>query len=193
MRKSRTKIFYFLLTILFTSCYNSVLVDEFGTVWKKTNCNLWISQNGKLALQSFDVSDMKNKKNVFIDHFSNGKPLNGLIDTITFRYLGNYFYKDKNHVYNHNSMADGGHFLIVEEADSKTFIILGNFYGKDKTSIYSTRDRKLDLVDYATFKTSSETDYYAKDKNGYCNMGEKIDTINADDELKKIIQKLEKL
>jgi hypothetical protein len=168
-------------------------VDQYGITWKKTDYDLWISQNGELAIKSIDVSDRKTKKEVYIDHFFDGKSLNSEIDTLTFKYLGNYFYKDKNHVYNHYVMSDGGNFTIVDGADPKTFITIGVCYAKDKTSIYDQRNGKLEMVDYTTFKTSGEIGCFAKDKNGYYFWDEKIDTTNADEELKKIIHKLNEL
>lgn len=195
MKKSRIKARFIqclILIILTSSCNNSKSINENGIIWSKTKYDLWISQKGELAILSFDVSDENNKKEVFIDHFSNGKSLNSIIDTTTFKYLGNYFYKDKNHVYRHYNMSDGGHF-IIEDADSKSFELLGDCYAKDNTSIYGQTHGKLDMVDYKTFKFSDEFGCYAKDKNDYYFWGEKIDTTNADDDLKKVISDLDEL
>jgi len=193
MHTNRTRFIQCLiLMILASSCNNSKSIDKNGITWRKTKYDLWISQKGKLAIQSFDVSDGAHKKEVFIDHFSNGKSLNSVIDTTTFKYLGHYFYKDKNHVYRHYDMSDGGQ-LIIEDANSRSFNLLGGCYAKDNTSIYGQRHGKLDRVDYKTFKFSDKFGCYAKDKNGYYFWGEKIDTTNADDDLKKIIKELNEL
>jgi hypothetical protein len=189
----KTFILGLVLMILGSSCDNSKSVDKYGMTWRKTGYDLWISQNGKLAIKSFDVSDGVTKKNVFIDQFPDGKSLNSIVDTITFKDLGNYFFKDKNHVYKHYDMSDGGHFIIVDRADPKTFIIINDCYAKDKTSIYCQRLGRLDMVDYKTFKTTTETGCFAKDKNGFYFQDEKIDTTNTDVELQKIIKKLKKL
>ncbi|MGX7668760.1 hypothetical protein [Flavobacterium pedocola] len=183
-----------LVLMLFgSSCYNSNAVDKYGMTWRKTSYDLWISQNGKLAIKSFEVADDGTKENIFIDQFPDGKSLNSIVDTLTFKNLGNYFYKDKNHVYKHYDMSDGGHFLMVDGADPKTFIIISDCYAKDKTSVYCERYGRLDMVDYETFKTTDEIGCFAKDKNGYYFRDEKIDTTSADEELQKIIQKLKKM
>ncbi len=193
MKKKKTAIILFLiLVILVTTLYYFISIDAYGIVWRKTNYDLWISQKGKLAIRSFDVSDLTTKKEVFIDHFSDGRSLNGLIDTKTFKYVGNYFYKDKNHVYLHYDMSDGGHINIIEGADPTSFNLFG-CNAKDKNSIYDQRNGKLDMVDYETFKTSSKIGCYAKDKNEFYFYGEIIDTTNADKELKKIMTKLNEL
>ncbi|MDI9308670.1 MAG: DKNYY domain-containing protein [Limnohabitans sp.] len=181
-----------LLLTLGVSCYNYKSIDKNGMVWIKTNYDLWKSIDGKLAVQSFDVSDLTSKKEIFIDRFTNGKQLKNIIDTTSFEYLGNYFYKDKNYIYYHYDTSDGGNFHLIEDADPKTFTLIG-WYAKDKKSIYDPRHGKLDKIDYQTFKTSEEVGSFAKDKNGYYFWGENIDTLDADNELKETINILNEM
>lgn len=193
MGENRIKMLLILLLLtLGVSCYNNKTIDKNGIVWIKTKFDLWKSIDGKLAVQSFDVSDLTTKNEVFIDCFANGKELKGIIDTLTFEYLGNYFYKDKNYIYYHYDTSDGGNFHLIEDADPKSFNLLG-WYAKDKNSIYDPRHGKLDKIDYQTFKTSDELGSFAKDKNGFYFYGEIIDTANADSDLKEIVNTLSEI
>lgn len=163
--------------------------------WKKTNFDLWKSKNGDLAIKTQEA----NEEGIFIDRFISelcceGNKIKNVIDTLTFKYLGSSFYKDKNNVYTHYAMADGGNFWIVEEADAKTFEVIGNScYAKDKNYIYGERVMKMNSVDYKTFKTCDDCGCFAKDKNGYYFWDSKIDITDIDEETKKIIERLKKL
>jgi hypothetical protein len=166
--------------------------------WKKTNFNLWKSKNGDLAIKTQEA----NEEGIFIDRFISelcceGDKIKNVIDTLTFKYLGSSFYKDKNNVYTHYAMSDGGNFWIVEKADAKTFEVIGNScYAKDKKYIYGERAMKMDSVDYKTFKTCDDCGCYAKDKNEYYFWESKIDITDitdSDEETKKIIERLKKL
>ncbi len=119
-----------------------------------------------------------------------------IIDSATFKYLGSSFYKDKNHVYTHNSRLDGGNFWIVENADVKTFEVIGNScYAKDKNFIYAERAIQMPNIDYKTFKTCGDCGCYAKDKNGYFFWDTKIDPkqMLESDEGRKAFEQLAKL
>lgn len=161
--------------------------------WTKTKSGLWKSKNGDLGLKTTEATDVGIFIDKYISHFSDGQPLIEVIDLETFTFLGSSFYKDKNHIYTHYAMADGGNFWIVEEADVKTFEILGNCYAKDKNHIFGERAMKMDSVDYKSFKTCTDCACYAKDKNGFYFWDSKIDLKEIDDEeTSKIIEKLKK-
>lgn len=163
--------------------------------WRKTNFELWRSKNGDLGIKTQEA----NEEGVFIDRFitelcCEGDKIKNVIDTPTFKYLGSSFYKDKNNVYTHYAMADGGNFWIVEEADVKTFDVIGkSCYAKDKSFIYGERAMKMSNVDYKTFKTCDDCGCYAKDKNGYYFWDTKMDLTNSDEETQKIIERLKRL
>lgn len=162
--------------------------------WKPTSFGLWRSKNGDLAIKSQAGSDVGISIDKYIsDLADSGKPIRSVIDTVTFRYVGNSFYKDKNHVYTHYAMVDGGNFWIVQDADPQTFEALGSCYAKDKNYIYGERAMKMDSVDYKTFKTSKECSCFAKDKNGFYFWDDKINLKEADPETLLMVDKLKKL
>lgn len=156
-------------------------VDSFNSLldWKETNFGLWRSKNGDLAIKTREGND----EGIFIDRYitelcCEGGPIKDIIDTATFKYLGSSFYKDKNNVYTHYTMLDGGNFWIVENADVPTFEVIGNScYAKDKNYIYGERAMQMPDIDYKTFKTCDDCGCYAKDRNGYYFWDTKIDTV----------------
>lgn len=162
--------------------------------WKKTSFDLWRSKNGDLAIKTKAGSDVGISIDQYISEMADsGKPIKYVIDTVTFRYVGSSFYKDKNHVYTHFVMAHGGNFWIVQGADPQTFESLGKCYAKDKNNIYGERAMKMDSMDYATFKTCNECNCYAKDKNGFYFWDDKINLKEADPETLLMVDKLKKL
>ncbi len=148
---------------------STVVKDRLAILdWKKLECGLWLSKNGTLAFKT-EARDERGEVSIkFINELCcDGATLSATIDTTTFKFLGSSFYKDKNHVYTHFTMDDGGNFWILEEADVTTFEVIGDCYAKDKHNIYDGRARILEGVDYDTFKTMKGIGCYAKDKNGY--------------------------
>lgn len=164
--------------------------------WKKTDYGLWKSKNGDLAIKTQAGNEQEIYTEKYITELCcEEKEIKNVIDTLTFKYLGSSFYKDKKNVYTHFSMSDGGNFWIVEKADAKTFEVIGNScFAKDKKYIYGERAMRMDSIDYKTFKTCDECSCFAKDKNGYYFWDSKIDLKDInDEETKKIIEKLKKL
>lgn len=163
--------------------------------WKKTNYGLWKSKNGDLGIQIKEGNEQGINIVGYITQLCcEGEEIKNVIDTLSFKYLGSSFYKDKKYVYTHYAMADGGNFWIVKGADVKTFQVIGNScYAKDKNYIYGERAMKMDSVDYKTFKACDNCGCYAKDKNGYYFWDEKIDLKNIDKEIKEKIKLLDKL
>lgn len=163
--------------------------------WKKTNFDLWKSKNGDLGLKTLEGTEQGIEIEKFITELSDGTPLKKIIDTTTFKFLGSSFYKDKNHVYTHFLMVDGGNFWIVENADTKSFKVLGDCYAKDNKRIFAERNMHADTIfDYHSFKTCKGCGSYAKDKNGFYFWDEKIKIDEIDNmETKNTIEKLKKL
>ena len=163
--------------------------------WKKLECGLWKSKNGELGFKIIEG----NEQGIIIDRYitelcCNGKKLNSIIDTSTFKRLGSSFYKDKNHIYNYYAMAEGGNFGIVENADLKTFEVIGDCYARDKENIFGERKMIMKNIDYKTFKTKKGIGCFAKDINGYYFWDQKIDTNNLNDSIvKKAITELDKI
>ncbi len=178
------------------------IIDSVNTSleWQKTSFDLWKSQHGDLAIKTSE----SNEEGIFIDRYISSLccglgDIKDVIDTSTFKHIGNAFYKDKNNVYLHYVMADGGNFQFIETADVQTFEILGSCYAKDKNHIFDAKARQLLNIDYQTFTTCATCGCFAKDKFGYYFWDIKIDStelndmINGNDEAKNIIEKLRKL
>lgn len=162
--------------------------------WIKTDYDLWKSNKGKLGLKTRKSIQGEVMMDSYIEHLTDGRSLVNVIDTLTFKYLGSSFYKDKNNVYTLFEMAGGGRFWVVDDADQKTFKILGSCYAKDKNFIFGERSMKMDSVDYRTFKTCKDCGCFAKDKNGYYFWDSKIDVSEETYEgTLEIIEKLKKL
>lgn len=166
--------------------------------WKELNCGLWINNNADIGFKDHKVIGMEGLISVeyYITKlgFNEGEPLNKMIDTTTFRELGNTFYKDKNHIFHFYGMAGGGSFYIFDKADYETFEILGDCYAKDKNHIFEMRSGILENVDYKTFITKvGISGCIAKDKNGYIIWGDRINLKEIDDDqLKKLIEEFDK-
>lgn len=165
--------------------------------WRLLKCGLWQNKLGEIGFKTSRVicSDKQIIADDYITNFGfdENPPLKDIIDTTTFRELGNTYFKDKNHIYHFYGMSGGGSFCIFEKADYETFEILGDCYAKDKNHIFEMRSGILSNVDYETFKTKNGlTGCVAKDKDGYIIWGERISINDIDDEyLKKAIQELE--
>ncbi|WP_300671049.1 DKNYY domain-containing protein [Soonwooa sp.] len=163
--------------------------------WTKTSFGLYKSKNGDLGLKTSEGTEEGIIIEKYITEMADGQALKSVIDSATFSYLGSSFYKDKNHVYTHYAMADGGNFWTVDNADVKTFQVLGNCYAKDKNKIFTERNMEADTIfDYHSFRTCDDCGCFAKDKKGYYFWDEKLD-INAieDKETEAIVAKLKKL
>ena len=160
--------------------------------WKKLPCGLWQSNQGEIGFQTEEATENDINFVRYITNLaSNGKSLKSVIDLDTFHYLGSSFYKDKNHIYTHYVMADGGNFQILKDADVATFTVIGDCYAKDKNYIFGERAFKMEHVDYDTFKTKKGIGCFAKDKNGYYFWDEFIDSLDMEhDELQNVLDKL---
>jgi hypothetical protein len=163
--------------------------------WKKLKCGLWKSKNNEIAFRTEGGTEEGVEYTYFLTHFEDDKPLKSVIDTNTFQqYPQSFFYKDKHHVYLHYTMASGGRFWVLEEADVKTFKFLGGCYAKDKKRIYTERNIHWEEVDYQTFKTCDKCNCYSKDKNGFYSGDSKINRDEEKDSLaQQAIKRLERL
>ena len=155
--------------------------------WKQLNCGLWLNKNGDIGFKTQRVvcSDgliIVEDYNIRFG-FNENPALKEIIDTASFIELGNTYFKDKNHIYHHYAMSDGGSFYIFEDADYQTFQILGDCYAKDKNHIFESRAGVLTNVDYASFKTKAgNAGCVAKDKNGYLIWGDRVKLEKIEDE-----------
>ena len=177
---------------------NQSLVNQ-PTNWGKLKCGLYINKNAEIGFEDYKSSEKSAIiEKYYITHFGfndfKEKSLKQVIDTATFRKLGNTYYKDKNHIYHFYGMAGGGQFYVFDKADYDTFEVLSDCYTKDKNNIYEARSGKLDSVDYQTFKTKKDLSAcVAKDKYGYIIWNERATKDHLEDEYtQKAIKELDK-
>lgn len=139
------------------------------TEWKELKCGLWINHDGDIGFKVKEAIQGKYFTDRFITSYFEAEKvitLKSIVDTTTFRYLGSTFYKDKNNIYHHYTMADGGYFHVYDIVDYATFRVIGSIYAKDKNHIFDERNGILENVDYKTFRTAKGFSF-AKDKHGY--------------------------
>lgn len=147
--------------------------------WKKLTCGLFINENGEISfpsnLEIANISDSllepEQCPNTFITHIAfDSTLLKHVIDTATFEKLGETFYKDKNNIYFHYMMCNGGYLSILKK-DTVDFKVLGDCYAKDKNQIYYRTSLKFKEADYSTFISKIGWGAFAKDKNNYYALG----------------------
>lgn len=144
--------------------------------WKKVGHLLYQNKEGDLAFLAHKGMDPKKHEGVgeeYITHFGSRDTtqLKNIIDIESFEELGTDMYRDKNRIYFHYDMSDGGYFHIWTE-DPADFRMMGN-YILYKDSVYYPRQGKVE-ADIKTFKTSKELGILAKDKNHFFMWGELI-------------------
>lgn len=160
---------------------NQETLTKSSSDWKKLSCGLFISSMGELGfaslpkLANIPLTQIKSEEcpNVFITTLGSDhtKKLSDIIDTNTFVELGAGYFKDRNNIYNHYAMCDGG-YLNIFSTDTATFKVLGCCYASYKNKIYHSRNGLMN-ADAKTFKTSYEIGPAAKDKNGFFSFEEK--------------------
>jgi hypothetical protein len=189
-------------------------INAFGSVSRDISkfielaCGLYINDNGTLAYKAVDNSyrmDTTGKEKPFYVYLTtiygadlsdtiNGglKEMKFVVDTATFKILGTFYFKDKNHFYDFNPMADGGTIAINPDIDIKTFQILeSEFYAKDKKHCYY-RGRIVEGADLKSFKVldTSYSFHTAYDKRNYYNCENKMElTDNKNENLNSIRRK----
>lgn len=163
-------------------------IDSFGTLSPDTSkfvkllCGLYINSKGILAYKAVDYSYGFDKPmDVYLstiynadlsDSINNGtKEMKDVVDTATFQIIGEFYFKDKNHIYDFSPMSDGGAIEINRDADVKTFHLLeSELYAKDKKNCYY-RGRNIKAADLSSFKVLDTlySWHTAYDKNNYYN------------------------
>ena len=168
--------------------------------WKQINGNFYSDKDGNIGYK-VPVDSLEREKTGYnyryLTHVYgvNDEPveLGKVVDIASLKDLDYGFYQDKNHIYYHYEMADGGTFSIFE-ADLKTFEVLNYFYSRDKNHVYEYRNGIMEGVDPKTFKVYNGSACFGKDKNGYYNWNTKIykDSIK-DPSILEILNKLDEL
>jgi hypothetical protein len=148
-------------------------------------CGLYINSDGIIAFPAIDNSyrmdTSADSKPLFIylttiygadpyDSINGGqKEIRFVVDTSTFKILGTFYFKDKNHIYDFNPMVDGGTIGINTDIDKNSFQILeSECYGKDNKHCFY-RGRLIEGADLRTFKVldTSYSFHIAYDKNDF--------------------------
>lgn len=149
---------------------------------RELKCGLWMNDKGDIMFEDLaavapndaeDATDFEfyyiykiyNELDSANDYETN---LRDIVDTLTFQSVGDYCFKDKNHVYIHHSMAYGGTLRIDYSIDSETFHKLGNgAYTRDKDQCFNF-GKKLENADPKTFRILATGDMpIGRDKNHF--------------------------
>lgn len=166
-----------IISCLFLSCHQ---VKE--NKWKKLECGLFINSIGEIGFPSeLEIATIPDSllepeqcPNTFITHLAfDSTLLHKVIDTSTFAKLGATFYKDKNNIYFHYMMCDGGYLSLFKKNINK-FQVLGDCYAKDSKTIYYRTSAEIENVDYNSFTSKKGWGAFAKDKNNYYALGSVI-------------------
>ncbi len=161
--------------------------------WKKVGTLLCTNKEGDLAFlahKGMDPDKHEGVREEYLTHFGwqDTTQLKNVIDIESFEDLGMDMYRDKNHIYFHYDMSDGGYFHIWAK-DPADFRMYGN-YILYKDSVYYPRNGKT-IADIKTFKTSEELGILGKDKKHFFMRGDTVSLEQLKEDLPpKTIQKL---
>ncbi len=172
-----------------------LLPHDLALHWEKLKCGLWKSKNNDIGYPTSAGSErMEYDHDYFITHFGLGvdtPTFKSVMDIATFKSVGGYYFKDKNHVYHEFTMAGGSNFGMMRDADAKTFQELSNGYHyKDKKHIFDERHGLMEMADVKTFKTCARCTHYAKDKNGFYSREGRIAPSEIPDSIMARLKKL---
>lgn len=122
--------------------------------------DLYINKFGEVAYRAFDQTVPEDIQEIFLQYVNNfdtlklegqKKEIRFVVDTGSFEFLGDLYYRDKRYAYYHFPTMDGGFFSIIWGADLKTLRVVDeSWYAKDKFHIYC-RGRILEHANYKTF------------------------------------------
>lgn len=143
--------------------------------WNEIKPGLWMSNNGQLGILDSRMLYVDSMI-IVTDYITkiDSSSIVGLINTTTFEYLGNNFYKDAYQIYLYRSMAYGGTFSIFD-ADRESFHVVGDCYARDINHVYTEKGQVIEEADYYTFFSMQGAGCFAKDENHYYFWDEKID------------------
>lgn len=181
--------------ILGCASEKNVVAKSKESKWKKVGHLLYQNKQGDLAFLAHKGMDPKKHEGLgeeYITHFGSQDTLQlkNVIDIKSFESLGTDMYRDKNRIYFHYDMSDGGYFHIWTD-EPADFRMMGN-YILYKDSVYYPRHGKVQ-ADINTFKSSEETGILGKDKDHFFIWGDTISLERLKNEvpeeaLKKLIE-----
>jgi hypothetical protein len=174
--------------------------------WIEINDGLFVSPKGEIGFASNPLIANYTKQEIrelgkfeicenrFLTTLRNDNEmkLKDVVDTNTFVNIGYCFYKDKNNIYQHYDMCDGG-FLHIFSNDTSSFRSLNSNYISFKSEIYYFREGKID-ADFETFKVSFDIEQLAMDKHGFFEFGKRVDEkeLITDSYLRDAVSKLKR-
>lgn len=188
------------LLYLFSSCVessdttnqvsdtDSLKTPQPNVVYTPIKDGLYKDDRGNICFKTVAVSEDYTPVDRYIDHVYTSKlaeegitEMKNVIDTCSFKKIGNSYFRDTNNIYHFFSNSCGGTMSVIDEADVETFKTFEHsLYAIDKNRAYYRGDY-MDSVDLVTFKVihftesnGSEIPWYAKDSFHYYDGGEII-------------------
>lgn len=128
------KIFFAVLIPLFLlSCHKHIVKNKEQNTEKYMliKDNLYKDTQNNLYFKTLDKSQNSFGETRYLDVVysetfgTHGiRKMKDVIDTMTFKYMGNNYYKDKSSIYFFYIMEDGGTFSLLKDADKSSFKIV---------------------------------------------------------------------
>jgi hypothetical protein len=153
--------------------------------YHQLQCGLFVDSLGNIAYQTKEIYEGEgNSRVIYLDEIYNvdidakewmGTPMKDVIDTNTFIFLSEVFWKDKNHIYVIEPMSDGGHILVLHGADLNTFSVYkDSWYARDTKRIYykSKIVKGVRIKHFEVLLNDQETDGF--DGHHFFQFGNKI-------------------
>jgi hypothetical protein len=163
---------------------------------------LYKDLDGNIYFKTLDSSKPNKQADLFIDVVYSDKfdvdgikDMKDVLDSKSFKSLGNDYFQDKNHIYYFHVMSDGGTMSIIDDADLQSFkVFQHSMFGIDNKSVFY-RGTKIKGADILTFEPiiiedgGNKIGWYAKDKNNYYNGYD----IMSEDEIKEFKVEIKRL
>jgi hypothetical protein len=146
-----------------SKCENCPILKD-TVIYTLLKCGLYSGDNGDLAYQSSTLyGENFGRRTRYLtwvwgadssDSINGGlKEMKYVINTVSFQFLNNMYWADKNNIYGITATSDGGSISLKVEADRNTFIVFGESeYAKDKNNVYY-HNLILQGADSKTFET----------------------------------------
>jgi hypothetical protein len=174
--------------VIWAGCSQST---KTGSDWQRLKSNLYNSPDGEIGFASrpslanipiLELSDAQ-CPNQFLTYIGGDytTKLSDVVDVSSFEYIGSSYYQDKNRIYNHYGMCDGGYLNIFSE-DKANLRLLNDSYVCYKGRIYHNRGGQMD-ADVTSFETNDKYLNIARDKDGYFEFYERVSIDNLRESL----------
>lgn len=175
-------------TIIYCSrkCKDCPVIND-TVIYRLLKCGLYLGSNGDLGYRSEEIyNDKFERRTRYItwvggvdqsDTINDGiKEMKFVIDTLSFRFLNEMYWADKNNIYGFTAMSDGGTIFLNTQAHRESFSAFKRTeYAKDKNHVYY-HNSILVGADSKSFKiiTNNEISGLAIDRNFVYRYGERL-------------------